>query len=250
MNEADVRIITGEQGAGKSTTAVALVVDDYHDNITGIIHPNGIRLRASTLKEDDLSYVEDKIYIKDTSIPYNSHKHIKIYSPNNESKIIEKPQGFIIESSVKVFANFKFYGIRHMIVDLVTIIENMNTELFRNAWIVLDESFMTDKRDTMTRVGKMMAWFGAQARRRNLHLVIVAQYLNMVQSRFNLFAKTRVICSFDEYTRMIDIDVNESSEVMQSTSFYAPEYWKYFKHDDLVKVPQYRIDKTLEAMTV
>ena len=249
MDEADVRIVTGEQGSGKSTTAVALVVDDCFENVKGVIAPSKSYMKASTLNDSDLFIIDDIPFLKGTQIPYNPHKHIRLYSPhNNDSKIIAKPRDFVIDSTVKVFSNFKFYGIRYMMVDLPMIIENMNTEVFRNAWIILDESFMTEKRDTMSNVGKMMAWFGAQARRRNLHLVIIAQYMNMVQSRFNLFARTRVLCSYDKHTHMIDIEVNDSSEVMQSTGYFAPEYWKYFKHDELVKVPQYRIDKTLEVI--
>ena len=243
MDDADVRIITGDQGSGKSTTGVALVVDDCCDNITGIVSPSGVKYDASPLSSNEIST------LKKYGIPYNPHKHIRVFSAGNgESKIVAKPNEYTMESSIKVFANFTFYGIKFVQVDLPMIVENMNTNLFRNCWIVLDESIITERRDTMSNVGKMMAWFGAQARKRTMHMVIIAQYLQMIQSRFNQFAKTRVLCEYNSETKLVSIDVNRKSEVMSSTTYYAPEYWKYFKHDDLIEVPQYRIDKTLEAM--
>jgi hypothetical protein len=242
QNQADVRLILGDQGAGKTNTAVAMVVDDVHQNITGITLPSGAKYKAQTLKDDEISMLEKR------GIVYNPIKYTKIFNQNNESKIIKIPNGCMINSPIRVFSNFHFYGIPFKYVVVEEIIENINNGMFTNGWIVLDESILTDKRDTMTQVGKMMAWFGAQARRRKLKMVIIAQYADMVQSRFNLFATTRVLCSYDKYTKMIDLDVNDNSEVMGSTTFYAPDYWRYFRHDEIVSVPQYKIDKTLANM--
>ena len=249
MNDADIRLITGDQGTGKTNTAVALVVDDCCEHVIGLFSPEGKYIKATPLKDRDKHLVEGVICIRGTRIPFNPHKHIRIYSDDgSDSRIITKPIDYMIDSSVRVFSNLDFFGLKFMRVDLVRIIENINTDLLKDGWIVLDESFMTDRRDTMSNVGKMISWFGAQARRRNLHMVIVAQYLSMIQGRFNLFAKTKVLCSYNKYSREITLDVNRASEVMKSATYYAPEYWKYFKHDALVEVPQYRVDKTLAAM--
>ncbi len=243
MDEADVRLLTGDQGGGKTGTAVALVVDDTYMNIDGIRSPDGQFYKARALNESEIKKLESH------GINYNILKHICVHSPNNgQYKIIEKPKGYVVSSPVRIFSNFHFFGIYFKYVDLPFIIEHINDDLIMDGWIVLDESIMTEKRDTMSSVGKMMAWFGAQARRRRLKMVIIAQYADMVQSRFNLFATTKAICTYDKKTNNISLEVNRNSPVMKSTTYYAPDYWRFYKHDERVLVPQYRIDKTLAGI--
>jgi hypothetical protein len=47
---------------------------------------------------------------------------------------------------------------------------------------------------------------------------------------------------------MVDLDVNRSSEFMESVSFYAPDYWKFYKHDEIVKQPQSKVNKLMADM--
>ena len=243
MDEADVRLIVGEQGSGKTTTGVALPVDDYYANVDAVISPNGERISAATLTSEEQEELEAG------GVIYDPFHHVKIFNDDNsESKIIKLPDDFMIASSVKIFSNFTFYGVRYVPADLIRILEYVNSDFMTNAWIIMDESIMTDKRETMTVVGKLMSWFGAQARRRNLHMVVISQYLNMIQSRFNLFAKTRVLCTYDKETRMVNLEVNNKSPVMQSTSYYAPNYWAFFKHDEIVRIPQGKIDKAIATL--
>jgi len=243
MDQADVRGIFGDQGMGKTNSAVAIVVEDAYANLTGIINlTNGERFDAKPLSDKDIDLLTKR------HIVYNPLKHIRVFSADGDSKIVTKPNGWAIDSSLRIFANFHFYGIPFSYVGVEEIVANINTDLMTNGWIVLDESILTEKRDTMTGVGKMMAWFGAQARRRYLKMIIIAQYANMVQSRFNQFATTRVSCTYDKKTHMITLDVNRNSEVMRSTTYYAPDYWKFYRHDEIVAVPQYKIDKTMANM--
>lgn len=243
MDDADIRIIIGDQGGGKTNTGVAIVIDDVCQKATGLTSPEGKTYKARALDENEIEWLEGK------GIPYNPHTHFRVWSLNGQqSKIATKPNNYVIESSERVFSNFTFYGIRFVRVDTMVIIENINNRLLSNGWVVLDESILTDKRDTMTATGKMMAWFSAQSRRRMLRMLIIAQGIDMVQSRFSRFAKTRVLCTYNDKTHKISIDVNQNSKVMKPTDYYAPEYWKYFKHDDIVEVPQYRINRTMEAI--
>lgn len=237
---ADIRRICGAQGTGKSLTAVALVVDDNYSKLTGIISPEGEYYKAKPLNEDEIHT------LKMRHIVYNPLKHIRLFSnTDNSSKITTKPNGWMIESPVKTFTNFNLYGIRYKYIDDVFIIENINNDIMNDAWVILDESVLTDKQDTMSKISKMIVKFGAQIRKRRIHLIIIAQTASQINSRFNLFATTVVECSYDKDTHIVDLEVNKTSPYMESTSFYAPDYWKFYRHDELVKVPQHKVDKML-----
>jgi len=245
MDYADIRLLSGEQGAGKSSTSVALPVDDYYEKLTGVVSSYGEYVKARSLNEDEESELESQ------GIAYDQFKHVRIFSDDGkESKVVSIPSNFMVVSPVKIFANFTLYGIRYVPIDGARIIEYMNTDLMRDAWVILDESIIVDKQDTMTREGKMTQKFGAQVAKRDVRLIINSQYLNMVQGRYALFATTRVECSYDSNTHRITLDVNKNSPEMVSTSYYAPPYWRFYKRKEVIKVPQGKIDKALEAMQV
>lgn len=248
MDFADIRLLYGDQGQGKSVTSVALPIDEYYEKLTGIVSPQGEYLKARSLNDEEREEIE---YRKpDVDLEKEPYKYVRVYSGiGNESKVVTLPYDFIVVSPVKIFANFTFYGVPYVHIDGVMIIEYMNSDLFRNAWVVLDESVEVDKQDTMTREGKLTQKFGAQVAKRDVHMIINSQQLTMIQSRFALFATTRIGCSYDGNTYMVSLDVNRNSPVMQSFSYYSPPYWKHYRREELVKVSQGKIDRTLAAMT-
>lgn len=249
MSFADIRLLFGDQRQGKSITAVASVIDDYYQYLTHVVSPEGEVLNANALSEREQEYLEAPVNKGGLGLYYNHLKHMRIFNDDGtKSKIVSVPSNYKVLSSVKVFANFHLYGIRFMFSGLEMLISYINEPLMTNGWIVLDESVLTDKRDTSTLVGKFMVWFGAQCGKRHLRMVIASQYANMIQSRFHLFATTRVECSYDADTAIVSLEVNKSSPVMGSTNYLSTPYRKYFDTNEIVPIPQYRIDKAMETI--
>lgn len=239
---ADIRGIFGDQGQGKTLTGVALVVDDCYANLDGILKPStGEFYKARPLNAKESQILLDKGIYKPLT-------YLRVFKDNGDSKIIAKPKDFVITSPIKVWSNFKFYGIKYQYIEVEYIIENINNDTLTNGWIIFDEAIFADRQDTMTKIGKMMQKFGAQARRRKLHMIIIAQYVSQIQARFNLFMTTRVQCSYDENTYTVSLTVNDNSKFMNNVDYYAPDYWKFYKHDEIVKIPQSNVDHTLEGI--
>jgi len=249
MEYADIRLYFGDQRQGKSITAVASVIDDYYQHLTHVVSPDGEFVKAHALNETEQAYLEAPIEDGGMGIKYNHLRHMRIFNDEGtKSKIVKVPSNYVVLSPVKVFANFHFYGIRFVYTDLENLISYINTPLMTAGWVVLDESVLTDRRDTSTLVGKFMVWFGAQCGKRHLRMIIASQYANMIQSRFHLFATTRAECSYDPDTSIVTLSVNKTSPIMSSTDYVSAPYRRFFNTNEIVPIPQHKINRAMETV--
>ena len=182
MSRAEICIIEGEQGAGKTNTAVAKVKD-----------------------------ASDK-------------------DPN-----------------IKIFANFHLYGIKYVYANLGTIVEHLNSGLITEGYIIIDESYIGgDARMGMTLMTRILTWFGSQIRKRQLHLILIAQHGRMIDYRFRLFMTEHILCSYNEKTYVITLTIVKRGEKKKRVhTYYAPQYWKYYNTNELPQIPEAIIAKTL-----
>lgn len=187
MNKAELCLLEGDQGAGKTSTAVAKIVDAIEN------------------------------------------------SP-----------------STKVFANFHLFGIRYVFADVAAIVEYLNTKLIsatgdEEVFVVIDESYIGgDARMGMTLMTKVLTWFGSQVRKRRLHLILIAQHGRMIDWRFRFFMTEHIICSYNEKTNYITLNITRKGEKKKRTiSYYEPQYRKYYDTNELPQIPQKILDKVL-----
>jgi hypothetical protein len=224
-NEADIRVLTGDQGKGKSNTGVAYSLDDYFANAKAIF-PSGKQYPIVGIFPDYLCKTEDGRILR---LP-------KDY----------RERGIRIESPIKIFANFHLYGVKYTYMDIPKMVANLNSPLLRYAWFMIDENHMVDKRYSMSMIGKIIAGsgFAGSVRKRHLHLVIMMQYKSMVDLRFRVFATTTVLCDYDKRTKYINLTISRKGErKKQSVSYYAPQYWRFYDTDELIPIPEHVIEK-------
>lgn len=229
-NKADIRVLTGDQGKGKSNTGVAYALDDYFEN-ANVVFPSGNK------------------YPIVSTFPYYLCK-------TGDGRILRLPKnyrerGIRIESPIRIFANFHLYGVKYTYADLPFIINNLNSSLLRYAWFLIDENHFVDKRYSMSTIGKIMAGsgFAGSIRKRHLHLILMMQYKSFVELRLRVFATTTILCDYNEFTKYIDLTISRKGErKKQSVSFYAPQYWKYYDTDELMPVPEHMIERAKELV--
>ncbi len=240
---ADIRLLLGEQRSGKSTILTAFPVGDYYDKMTGIMSPNGQLIKAKSVAKS--ANPGDYALLKRAGVYPSKFKYIRVFSEDEkQSKLIKIPQGYLVESPVHIFANYSLFGVRFRRINLDDVIRYMNTEFFNDAWILSDESAMTDSRNSMDKAGKLMAQFGATIGKRNAKFCIAAQFNEMIERRFKLFATTTIVCSYDEDTEYVNIDVSSRGD-KYSTEVWQPLYRPFFKTQELIAVPQYKQDRAL-----
>jgi len=241
---ADVKLILGDQGSGKTCSGVALVKEDYYDQLTGIQSPSGEIIRARCLNEDD------RIYLEKRGVFPDKFKYIRVFSDDGvKSKIIKKPSDYDVISPVKIFSNFHLFGMSHALITLADVVQYLNSDLFTNAWILSDESVMTSARNSMTAVGKLLAGLGATIRKRDLHFCQMSQYNRQVDWQFRAYATTRILCSFDEITKVITCDITERGQPRRSVSYWAPAYWRNFDTKEVPKIPERTLAKAFETVS-
>ena len=240
---ADVKIITGDQRQGKSTVLVAYPVDDYYNNLNAIVAPNGLRIKAKSVSKG--VNPADNLLLRRAGIVPSKFKYVRVFSEDErQSKLITIPKGYFVDSPVKIFANFTLFGISFVKISLDDVIRYKDTPLFNDAWVLSDESAMTDARNSMTKAGILMAQFGATVGKRNAHFCVAAQYLEQIERRFRLFATTTISCTYDEDTQYVTVDVTRRGEKF-TTDFYQPLYRPFYKTQELIASPQHQIDRAL-----
>lgn len=229
MTKAEICIIEGEQGSGKTNTAVAKIVDATFANITSV-------------------KLIDRIIIKaEPAIPPKPGV-AKLWLPHQGPTTTKLPVGSCAEAdSIKVFANFHLYGIKYIYADLATIVGFLNSDLITDGYIIIDESYIGgDARMGMTLMTKVLTWFGSQIRKRGLHLILIAQHGRMIDWRFRLFMTEHILCSYNEKTHMITLTVVERNNKKKRTySYNGSQYWKYYNTNELPQIPEAIIAKTL-----
>lgn len=241
---ADIRLFTGDQRQGKSTVAVGFGVGDYYTHLTGIKSPNGQIIKAKSVAKSVNK--EDYLLLKRMKLYPDKFKYVRVFSDDGkQSKLIRMPKDYLVLSSVHIFANFHLYGVEYAPINLLTIIENINTTLFNNAWILSDESGMTSARRSMEAMGKLIAEFSATIGKRKAHFCVMAQYNRMVEVLIRLFATTRILCSYDKRSQLITCDIDQRGEPKFTVDVWAPRYWPFFDSEEIIETPQYKIDSAL-----
>lgn len=221
MDDADIRILVGDQGQGKTNTGTAYAVDDYLHNAFAVSPDGSKRYRLEA----------EEIYPEYTC-----------WRP--DGKRIYIPKGWRIESPIKIFANFHLYGIKSVYMELPTIMDYMNSSLFKDGWFLVDETFFIDKRNSMSLLGKVMAFFGATIRKRGLHLLIMIQYKSMAELRYRTFATQTIQCEYDKRTHYITLAIKKKGERQkQSVSYYAKQYWRYYDTNEINQIPEHVMAK-------
>jgi hypothetical protein len=260
MTYADIRLFFGDPGSGKSMTTIACVIDDVYKYITYVVSSTGEFIKVHALNEVEQDYLETPINEGGMGIQYNNLRHVRIFNEDGtKSKIIDLYQkenfpkrDFSVLSPVKIFSNRTFYGVKFVPFDLENFIQYINDPVFANGWVVLSEAVLLGKDNPQSYVAQFLRVFGATCRIRHLHMTVDMQYRNMLAPTFHLLATTNVECSYrEEIARngqtlgMVNLSVNNSSPIMSSTEYISNDYRRFYDTDELMKVPQYRIDRAM-----
>jgi len=217
---------------GKTLTVTGILADDYFANIKAIVSP-----KTGTIYP--VQPIKGEI--------------VKLFPPEGlpktgEPKIIRTPDGWDTISDTKIFCNYHLFGMRYVFCDPTVMLKYLNKDsgqTMRHAKMVIDEAYLQgEARRGMNSLSLIYTWFAQQMRKRDIELFLLVQHGRFIDWRFRYIAKRKILCRYNEKTKMIKLLVqNLGKGTEKPFSFWAPQYWRYFDTNELPTVPQEMISR-------
>lgn len=231
---APITIVEGEQGSGKSNTAVSRAVDATFAEMTSVKLANGTVVKAEPV-------------LTEKGFPIIGIG--KLWIPNSKPRIMKiPPKSCVYSENIRVFANFHLHGIRAVYLPLPSIIEYLNSGLIKDAYLIIDEGYIGgNAREGMSNLTKVLIKLGMQIRKRHLHFIICTPNSRQLDWLFRDIETEHIVCDYDENTKNITLSIRNRKKYKQlrSVTYYAPQYWKYYDTDEQFAIPENQIAKAL-----
>lgn len=228
---AHITIISGEQRSGKNTTCYARVRDAYDKDCVKI-------------------YLETVKGIKDFKVlAYNRFKRVARVKYKGKIYQVRIPESYKMRSPMKVFSVFHLYGLPYVYCTWAQIVEWLNNDVLKDAWLLLDQyEIVGNAREGMGPFAKYLEKKSFQFGKRHLEVYILVPMERVADWTMRNIATERIICSYDEHTRMITLKIKKRRiPGIQTITYYAPYYWGGFDPDEEIKLPDTQVLRAMAA---
>lgn len=212
FSEAHVTIIEGDQGSGKSNTAVGLVRDAHDKDCVRIYcEANGIE---GVVKA------------------YDRRSRVAKLRLNGQVKLIRIPEDYKLHSPMKIFCNFHLYGIPYVYIpSFGHLLKWLRMGLIADCWLLIDEYYIGgNARDSMTAFGKEMEKQSYQMRKLAAEVVIMTPHARLIDKWTRLTPTKHIMCSYDKKRREITLTIREKGKKGSKTlpPYDATQYWRNY----------------------
>lgn len=236
LNYARVTIIDGEQGSGKSMSAVAFGVDATFEGLSAVKLKDGEIVKAEPVRNKQgyalIGY--GKLYIK--GFP----------------RIMRIPKGScVIADGVKIFYNGTLYGIRGVHLELIDIIKHLkdkNDTTLNNSILIIDEAYIgADRREGLSPLVKVLSKLSKQLRKRHIHLIMCTPDSTELDMRFQKIEVEHIACSYDEDYQEVTKFIRNSKKFkgVREVSYKAMVYRKYYDTDEIFELPDVQLQRAM-----
>ncbi len=212
FSEAHICMIEGDQGSGKSNTAVGMVVDAYRKDAVQI-------------------YCRDVLKIICLFKGFDPKSRIAKIKVNGQQKLIRIPQSYKLISPIRIFSNFHLYGIPYVYCPTFShILKWLKADIIRDGWLLIDEYYIGgNARDSMSKFGKALQKQGFQYRKMQLEVVLLTPLASLIDKYARITPTKRILCSFNKKTREITLEIREKGVKGTKTVTYpASQYWRNY----------------------
>lgn len=237
LTYAPITLIEGEQGGGKSTTAVARIIDAVYKDLIAIQSPSGKRYRVSPLTK------EQKTILQSNKLPCD-RTVVNCYFDGERPKIIKMPKDFILVPGFQIFCNFHLFGVVYTYATLQDIIKGLDAGRINNAYLVIDEAYIgSNAWEYMTSFGKALNKYAMSIRKRHIHLIMIYPHERLATWVYRWAVTERILCTCDDETFMVTLVIKKRKQQPKTIEYWACTYWPYYDTDELFKLSASQVSK-------
>ena len=220
FSSAHVSFITGDQGGGKSVTAVGRIVDSYY-------------------KDCVLNYSIDKLHIDCIVKGFDRRSRIAKIKHNGQLKLIRIPQDYKLHSDMRIFTNFHIYGIPYVFCPSFDhIVSWLDADIIKEGRLTIDEYYIGgNARESMGKLGRKLMKHSYQYRKRQLEVDIICPIARLADWSIRTIPTERILCSYNEKTFQVTLTINKKGiQGSREVTYDARQYFaNYFTNERITK---------------
>jgi len=212
FDQAHITLVEGDQGSGKSVTAVGMVIDSYRKDCVRV-------------------YCEEVLKIACEVKGYDKKNRIAKIKQSGHIKVIRIPKDYKLQSPMRIFANFHLYGIPYVYCpSFPHILKWLKCGLIVDGWLLMDEYYIGgNARDSMSKFGKALQKQGFQYRKMQLEVVIITPLASLIDKSIRTTTTKHILCSYNSKAKEVELEIKEKGVVgTKKVSFKHSQYFQNY----------------------
>lgn len=218
FNYAHVTFITGEQGGGKSVTAVARVMDAHYKDCVEV-------------------YCRDRLGINCVSKSFDRKNRIAKIKHNGLLKLIRIPWSYKLHSDIKVFSNISLFGIPYTFIpSFQHLAKWLGDGTISEGWLILDEYYLGGyARESMSALARRLSQLSQQFRKRQLEVIVMCQLARMADWTMRITPTEHISCSYDVRNHKVTLNIRKRGIKGEKVVVYdSRPYWGNYWTNELI----------------
>ncbi len=215
---AHVTFITGEQGSGKSVTAVARVRDAYDKDCVRV-------------------YCHDKLGINCMVKWYNRSSRTAKIEHNDRAKLVHIPVNYKMVSSLKIYCNFHLFGMKYTFIPSFDYLAKwLDDGTIRDGYLIIDEYYLGGfSRESMKALTRKLAQLSQQFRKRMLEVIVMCQLARMADWTMRITPTEHISCNYDVSIHKVMLEIRKRGiKGLRKLSFNPRPYFKNYWTNEIV----------------
>lgn len=218
FTEAHVTIVEGDNRSGKTNTATARVRDAYDNDCVRV-------------------YCDEVLHARCEVVNYNRKSRTAKVRYNGVVKRLRIPKSYKLHSSMKIFCNYKLYGIPHYYLPSFNhMLHWLEQGIIVNGWLVVDEAYVgMNARASMSKLGRALEARYFQFAKMQLDVIIVTPMARLVDWTLRTIPTEHIHCEYNAKTRIITLTIRKKGiKGERKVDYDATQYWKNFRTNERI----------------
>ena len=219
FSSARITLIDGDQGNGKSVTAVARIYDAYSIDAVSIYCREQLKITC-----------EVKSYSRTYGV--EGMQGVARIKYKGELKLLRIPSKYKLNSPMRIFTNFHLYGIPYVYCQTFNqILEWLKSGLICDGILAIDEYYIgANARESLGLLGRSLSKQSFQFRKMQLEVMILTPLARVIDWTARMINTERISClDYNPKTKRVTIEIKKKGQVGSRVITYdaSPYFCNY-----------------------